>query len=88
MNRHLNRSRYLQLDLDDMVTKTGTPVEVVIKVTGHQVFLHPYTDFVFQKKGGKKKIIHCSKLKFTSEEKKGNGWCATKADEKGKGASS
>ena len=39
-----------------------------------------------QRKGGKEKVVHCSKMTFTKEEnKKGQGWCATKLTSRSEG---
>jgi len=61
-------SMYKQLDLNTLVERTGSPVEIVIK-----------------RKGGKERVVHCSKMEFTEEENaKGEGWCATKLSSRDK----
>ena len=78
-------SLYLQLDIDDWVEKTGVPVEVVIKVRLTFIFLPVFLLQIQQGKGGKEKVFHCSKMAFTiGENKKGQGWCATKLNKRGK----
>ena len=78
-------SLYLQLDINGWVEGSESPVEVVIKVRLTFIF---FPVFLFllqiqQRKGGKEKVYHCSKMAFTKEENKGQGWCATKLNKRG-----
>ena len=78
-------SLYARLDINTLVEKTGSPVEVIIKVRLTFIF---FPVFLFllqiqQRKGGKEKVYHCSKMAFTKEENKGQGWCATKLNKRG-----
>ena len=77
-------SLYLRLDINKWVEKTGGPVEVVIKVRLTFIFFPVFLLQIQQKKGGKEKVSHCSKMAFTKEEnRKGHGWCATKLSKRG-----
>ena len=77
-------SLYLQLDINDWVERTGSPVEVVIKVRLTFIFFPVCLLQIHQRKGEKEKVVHCSKTAFTKEEnKEGHGWCATKLNKRG-----
>ena len=79
-------SLYLQLDINGWVEGSESPVEVVIKVRLTFIF---FPVFLFllqiqQRKGGKEKVYHCSKMAFTKDENRhGHGWCATKINDRG-----
>ena len=76
-------SLYARLDINTLVEKTGSPVEVVIKVRLTFIFFPVFLLQIQQRKGGKEKVYHCSKMAFTPDENdKGQGWCATKLSKK------
>ena len=78
-------SLYAQLDINELVEKSGSPVEVIVKVQLTFIFFPVFLLQIQQGKGGKEKVYHCSKMAFTLEEnKKGQGWCATKLNNRGK----
>ena len=80
-------SLYWQHDINTLVETSGSPVEVIIKVRLTFIF---FPVFLFllqiqQRKGGKEKVYHCSKMAFTPDENdKGQGWCATKLNKRSK----
>ena len=79
-------SLYGQHNINTLVDKYESPVEVIIKVrltfNFFPVFLYPLR--IHQKKGGKEKVSHCSKMAFTKDENRdGQGWCATKLNDRG-----
>ena len=76
---------YKQYDINDLVEKSGSPVEVIVKVQLTFIFFPVFLLQIQQGKGGKEKVFHCSKMAFTIAEKKmGQGWCATKLNKRGK----
>ena len=78
-------SLYLQFDINDLVEKIGSPVQVIIKVQLTFIFFPVFLLQIQQGKGGKEEVFHCSKMAFTKAENKyGQGWCATKLNERGK----
>ena len=78
-------SLYMQYDINDLVEKSGSPVEVIVKVQLTFIFFPVFLLQIQQGKGGKEKVFHCSKMALTMEEKKmGQGWCATKLNKRGK----
>ena len=78
-------SLYLQFDINDLVEKFGSPVQVIIKVQLTFIFFPVILLQIQQMEGGKEKVFHCSKMAFTlAENKRGQGWCATKLNKKGK----
>ena len=81
----LRDSLYMQSDINKLVEKSGSPVEVIVKVRLTFIFFHVFPLQIQQGKGGKEKVFHCSKMAFTKAENKyGQGWCATKLNERGK----
>ena len=81
----LRDSLYLQFDINKLVERSGSPVEVIVKVQLTFIFLPVFLLQIQQGKGGKEKVFHCSKMAFTlAENKRGQGWCATKLNKKGK----
>ena len=77
-------SLYLQFDINKLVEKSGSPVEVIVKVRLTFIFFPVFLLQIQQRKGGKEKVFHCSKMAFTIEDnKKGQGWCATKLNKRG-----
>ena len=73
----LRNSLYLQIDINKLVERSGSPVEVIVKVQLTFIFFPVFLLQIQQGKGGKEKVYHCSKMAFTQEEKKtGQGWCA------------
>ena len=77
-------SLYLRFDINEWVEETGSPVEVVIKVRLTFIFFPVFPLRIHQKKGGKEKVYHCSKMAFTKDENRhGHGWCATKINDRG-----
>ena len=77
-------SLYLQLDINGWVEGSESPVEVVIKVRLTFIFFPVFPLRIHQKKGGKEKVSHCSKMAFTKDENRhGHGWCATKINDRG-----
>ena len=78
-------SLYLQLDINGWVEGSESPVEVVIKVRLTFIFFPVFLLQIQQRKGGKEKVYHCSKMAFTPDENdKGQGWCATKLNKRSK----
>ena len=76
-------SLYLQFDINKLVERSGSPVEVIVKVQLTFIFFPVFLLQIQQGKGGKEKVFHCSKMAFTKEENRdGQGWCATKLSKK------